>query len=259
LNSPSLGDSIVSRTDVHAEAKEADMATNRVWVVSTVLLVVVAGILVGCTPNVSKERSAGIALYEEQRHIDAMATFRHCLLQRPNDAESNYYMGLCYRSVAENKLREGDIAGANRELDTALIYYNQAIREWPNYDAAIRAQNDALELRGKPDVALARAQQISSQNRPDPRAQIFLGKQYAKRGDFDSAARAYHVAINLDPENATAYAELGRLYLQAGDVRLAGTHLRKAYQLNAAEPGVAADLERVYATRDSELASDNGQ
>lgn len=233
------------------------MTANRFWALLTVLFL--AGILVGCTPDVSKERKAGIAMYEEQRHIDAQATFRHCLAQRPNDAESNFYMGLCYRSIAEKKLREGDIAGANRELDNALVYYGQAIREWPNYDAAIRAQNDAMELRGKPDVALARAQQISKQNRPDPRAQIFLGKQYAERGDFDNAARAYHIAIKLDPENAGAYAELGRLYLQAGDVRLAGTHLRKAYQLNAAEPGVAADLERVYAARDSELASDNGQ
>jgi len=233
------------------------MAINQFRLVAAVLCV--AGFLAGCTPNVAQERKAGIALYEQQRHIEAMATFRHCIEQRPNDAESNYYMGLCYRSIAEKKLREGDVAGANRELDNALIYYGQAIREWPNYDAAIRAQNEALELRGKADVALARAQQISIQNRPDPRFHIFLGKQYAKRGDFDNAARAYHIAIKLDPENAAAYAELGRLYLQAGDVRLAGTHLRKAYQLNAAEPGVAADLERVYAIRDSELAADPGQ
>ncbi len=229
------------------------LSRTRVAIAATVL----AAILVGCTADVSKERMYGISLYESQRHVEAMATFRHCLLQHPNDAESNYYMGLCYRSIAEKKRREGDFAGANRELDTALIYFGQAIREWPNYTAAIKAQNEALETRGKPDEALARAQQISKTNRPDPNAQVFLGKQYAKRGDFDNAARAYHVAIKVDPENALAYAELGRLYLQAGDVRLAGTHLRKAYQINPAEPGVAADLERVYAARDSVLVSDS--
>lgn len=233
------------------------MYSYRVWIVSVAVLLACA--VVGCTPDVSKERAYGINLYEQQRHVEAMATLRHCLLQRPNDPESNYYMGLCFRSVAESKLREGDIPGANRQLDNALIYFGQAIREWPNYTAAIKAQNEALETRGKPEVALAKAQQISKANRPDPNAQIFLGKQYARRGDYDNAARAYRVAVNLDPENATAYAELGRLYMQAGDVRLAGTHLRKAYQLNPAEPGVAADLERVYASQDSALASDTGQ
>ncbi len=219
-------------------------------------LAAVCCLAAGCTPNVTKEREYGIRLYQEQRHIEAMAAFRDCLEKRPNDAESNYYMGLCYRSIAERKLRENDIAGANRQLDWALIYLGQAIREWPNYAAAIQAQNEALETRGKAEAALAKAEQIARQNRPDPRAHIFLGKQYAKRGDFDSAARAYRVAIQVDPENAAAYAELGRLYLQTGDVRLAGTHLRKAYQINPAEPGVAADLERVYAARDSMLASD---
>lgn len=232
------------------------MSTNRSRI-GTTAAVGLCVALAGCTPDVRKECEAGIALYRQQRVIEAQATFRHCLQQRPNDAESNYYMGLCYRSIAERKLREGDIAGANRELDTSLIYFGQAIREWPNYMAAIRAQNEALEARGKYEQALARAQEIAHQNRPDPLARIFLGKQYAERGDFDSAAREFNTAIRLDPENATAYAELGRLYLKAGDTRLAATHLRKAYQINPAEPGVAADLERTYAAREAEYASDS--
>jgi Flp pilus assembly protein TadD len=233
------------------------MVANRLWTVS--VAIVLACIVVGCTPNVTKEREYGVSLYESQRHIEAMATFRHCLLQRPNDAQSNYYMGLCYRSIAEKKLREDDLAAAKRELDNALVFYGQAIREWPNYNAAIKAQNEALETRGKYGEALARAEEIARQNRPDPAANVFLGKQYAERGDFDAAARAYKVALEVDPDNSTAYAELGRLYLRAGDVRLAGTHLRKAYQLNAAEPGVAADLERVYASQEAALTTDGIQ
>jgi len=233
------------------------MVANRFWTVP--VAIVLGCIVVGCTPNVTKERKEGIALYESQRHIEAMATFRHCLLRRPNDAQSNYYMGLCYRSIAEDKLREDDLAAARRELDNALIYFGQAIREWPNYTAAIKAQNEALETRGKYGEALARAEEIARTNRPDPAANIFLGKQYAERGDFDAAARAFKVALEVDPDNSTAYAELGRLYLRAGDVRLAGTHLRKAYQLNPAEPGVAADLERIYASQDAALATDGVQ
>lgn len=233
------------------------MKAKQFWHVSAG--VVLVGLAFGCTPDVTNDCERGISLYQSQRHIEAMATFRHCLVQQPDHAQSNYYMGLCYRAFAERKLREDDIASANRELDTALYYFGQAIREWPNYASAIRAQNDALELRGKYDQALARAKQIAHQNRPNPTAQVFLGKQYAERGDYDNALRAYTAAVKVDPENASAYAELGRLYFRAGDVRLAGTHLRKAYQLNAAEPGVAVDLERVYAAQEAALASDIGQ
>lgn len=216
-------------------------------------------IAAGCTPDVRKEREFGVSLYRGQRHVEAMSTFRHCLLQRPNDAESNYYMGLCYRSIAEAKFREGDIAGANRELDMAAIYFGQAIREWPNFAPAIQAQNESLERRGKGDEALARAKQIAVQNRPDATAQVFLGRQYAKRGDYDQALLAYKTATKLDPRSAAAYAEIGRLYFRAGDVRLAGANLRKAYQLNPHEPGVAVDLERVEANVEARYAADTGQ
>lgn len=233
------------------------MLPNRKWAV--LAAIVLTAVVVGCTPDVREERAFGVSLYQSQRHVEAMATFRHCIEQRPNDAESNYYMGLCYRSIAEAKFREDDIAGANRELDMSLIYFGQAIREWPNYAAAIQAQNEALERRGKNDEALARAKQIAKQNRPDTSANIFLGKQYAKRGDYDNALLSYKTAIKLDPNNAAAYAEIGRLYFRAGDIRLAGANLRKAYQINPNEPGVAVDLERVEANVDARYASDTGQ
>lgn len=233
------------------------MAANRF--LGVLASVATAWALTGCTPDVRKEREYGVELYRAQRHVEAMATFRHCLLQHPNDAESNYYMGLCYRSIAEAKFREDDIAGANRELDMALIYFGQAIREWPNYAAAIQAQNEALERRGKAEEALAKAKDIARKNRPDAQAQVFLGKQYAKRGDFDQALLAFKTAVRLDPESAAAYAEMGRLYFKAGDIRLAGTHLRKAYQLNPNEPGVAVDLERVEANVNARYAADTGQ
>jgi tetratricopeptide (TPR) repeat protein len=210
----------------------------------------------GCTADVSEEREEGISLYKQDRAIEAMATFRHCLTQRPNDAPSNYYMGLCYREIAQRKIRQGDIAGANRELDTAIVYFDQAIREWPNYEAAVVAQNEAMETRGKYDRALNRAEQIANEIRPDADAHVFLGKQFAERGDYDSAARNFRIAIEIDPNNAAAYAELGRLYIRAGDLKLAGTHLRKAYELDPDEPGVSADLERVYAMQEGALAND---
>lgn len=221
-------------------------------------VVVLLSLLVGCTPDVKEERDRGVALFRQGQHYEAMATFRHALAQRPNDPESNYYMGLCYRNNAEQRLRDGDIAGANRQLDYAIRFFGQAIREWPNYTAAIDAQTEALEARGAYDQALARAEEITRQNRSIPEFHVYRGRQYAKRGDYDNAIVAFKTAIEMDPKCAEAYAELGRVYLKAGDTRLAASHLRKALQLNPKQPGVEADLERVYASSEGALVSDSG-
>jgi tetratricopeptide (TPR) repeat protein len=229
-------------------------STHRVAL--AILVMVVVGFRGCAAPDVSDERDKGIGLYHQHRHIEAMATFRHCLKQHPNDPESNYYMGLCYRSIAENKLREDDIAGANRQFDSAIFYFGKAIQQWPNYAAAIEAQNEAMEARGKASRALARAQQIANENRPNEDMYVFLGREYAERGDFDGAVSAYEKAIDRSPGDATAYAELGRVYLRLGDTRTAAMHLQRAYDLNPKEPGVRADLERINIGPDGRVAAD---
>jgi tetratricopeptide (TPR) repeat protein len=170
------------------------------------LFTVGLSLLAGCTPNVKDMRAEGIEQFRCKQNIESMATFRHILELSPNDAQSNYYMGLNYRSSAERKFREGDVTAARRELDTSIIYFTQAIKSWPNYMAAVSAKDDALKARGKYDEALTVAERVADNNRGEAEHFVYLGNEYRDRADYDNALRAYKLALSTDPNCSQAYA-----------------------------------------------------
>jgi len=49
-------------------------------------------------------------------------------------------------------------------------------------------------------------------------AYSFLGKAWAACGKYDKAIEQYKIATKLDPENATVWYEMAKLYLEKGDV-----------------------------------------
>ncbi len=210
----------------------------------------------GCTPDVSDVRREGVEQFRNNQYVESMATMRHVLELSPNDAQANYYMGLNYRASAARKFRDGDVAAARRELDTALVYFTQAIKSWPNYMVAVASKNEALELRGKYDEAIAVAERVASNNRGQAEHFVFLGNEYRERGDYDNALRAYKLALSTDPTSSKAYACMGQLYQRVGNTALASDAFRRAYELNKGEPAAAEFLAtHGGATYESEAAS----
>ncbi len=201
----------------------------------------------GCVENVEDIRTEGIQQFREGQYVESMSTMRYALGKNPNDAESNYYMGLNYRALAERRFGEGDLPAAKRTLDVALFYFSQAVKSWPNYMAAIQAKTEALESRGKYDRALGVAEDSATVNRGVAEHFVFLGDQYRARADYDNALRAYKTALSTDPQNARAYSGLGKLYWLTGDKQLAADAFHRAHQFNPAEPDASeweAQLER---------------
>jgi tetratricopeptide (TPR) repeat protein len=184
----------------------------------------------GCTPDVKDERVRGIQEYRGGQHIESMTTMREVLEKSPNDAQANYYMGMNYRTVAARKFKEGDVVAARRELDTAVLYFTQAIKTWPNYMAAVSAKTEALELRGKYDQAVETAEYVSKNNKGIAEHYVFLGNEYRDRGDYDNALRAYKLALSTDDKNAPAYQGMGKLYARIGDTAQAADSFRMADQ-----------------------------
>ena len=79
-----------------------------------------------------------------------------------------------------------------------------------------------------------------------------LGETLVRLGKTPYAGRAFQAAIQLDPENAIAFEQLGILYIGARQVAIAREHLYRAIEIDDSRwaahnaLGVLADTERNY-------------
>ncbi|MHC4443891.1 MAG: tetratricopeptide repeat protein [Planctomycetota bacterium] len=208
---------------------------------STVLVIMANG----CSQNIEDLRAQGINQFRNRQYTQSMVSMQSALDLNANDAQANYYMGLNYRALAAEKFRKDDLTAACRELDTAIIYFTQAIKTWPNYMEAVNSKNEALEARGKYDSALKLAEKVAKNNRGVADHYIYLGDEYRERGDYDNAIRSYNIALAGNPSSSKAYAAMGKLYLEIGDRNLALNAFRKAYEINPYQPGLIDQLERL--------------
>lgn len=207
---------------------------------------VLLAIMAGCAPDKDDLRELGVSRYRNKQTTESMAYLRQVLEIDKSDAEANYYMGLNYRSIAARKFLDGDIPAAQKACDTAIMYFTQAIRTWPNYMVAVASQNEALEARGKFDKALETAAQVASNTRGSSADHyVFLADEYRERGDYDNALRNYKIALSMDANSAKAYAGLGRLYVLTGDRSMAADSYRRAHEIRPTEPGVAEALTQL--------------
>lgn len=206
-----------------------------------------AGGLAGCeSPDVTDLRTEGIRQYRSGQYIESAATLRYALKQNPSDAPSAYYMGLNYRATAARKYNEGDVPGACRQLDTAIKYFDQAITHWPNYQAAVEAKTEALELRGKYEQALLTAEAVAENNRGRAVDHlIFAGDKFRDVGDYDKALAQYQAAISAYPDSARAYVSLGKLYVAIGEAGKAADAFRRARELDPGNAEAADQLARL--------------
>ena len=223
--------------------------TYRPQGVSSLLMSLLSSVMIcllaGCGPDIKDLREQAIEQYRDKQYIESMATLREVLEMKRTDPLGNYYMGLNYRTMAARKFRDGDTTAAARELDTAVLYFREAVKSWPNFIAAADAENEALETRGKYDKALAVSERMADNNRGIAEHYVVLGNEYRERGDYDNALRSYKLAQTTDPGLARTYSEMGQLYLRIGDQALASDALRKAHELDKHEPGVAAELRQM--------------
>lgn len=222
------------------------MTTQGIRVRAAGLAVIGAvAMLAGCSPDVKDLRAQGIREFRNRQHLESMATMRHVLELAPNDAQANYYMGLNYRVNAERKFKEGDYVGARRQLDSAIVYFTQAVKSWPNYMAAVAAKAEAFELRGKYDEAIATAEYVSNNNRGVAEHYIYLGNEYRNRGDYDNALRAYKLALGADGGSISAYQAMGELYTRIGDTAQASDAFARAEELRSNPKGKPANQAEV--------------
>ena len=151
--------------------------------------------------------------------------------------------------------RRPDTEDAYRKL--ALVYWRSGRPRLAieTLEGALRSGVTQSEVRiklgqylaesGQPAKAIALLERDTGQ---DPDALIALGNAYVGAGRNAEAVRTFRQLLDLDPNNALAYQNLGTAQLQAKNLTEAEASLRRAIQLDATLAGAYTALGVVLAT-----------
>lgn len=157
-----------------------------------------------------------------------------------------------YRTIIAKR---PDTEDAYRKL--ALVYWRagQPRMAIETLEAALRNGVTQSEVRIKLGQYLAESGQaakaialLEQETGQDPDALMALGNAYVGAGRNADAVRTFRRLLDLDPNNALAYQNLGTAQLQAKGLKEAEASLRRAVQLDPSLAGAYTALGVVLAT-----------
>lgn len=131
-------------------------------------------------------------------------------------------------------------AGANKDLDQALIWVNQAIAQNNSFQT-LQVKSRILGAMGKPDEA---KETVESALNVATEVQLnAYGYQLAGQQNFSESIRVLKMAVDKNPKSPNAHDSLGEIYFLSGDKKTASKHFKKALSLNPAA-NVKANSEK---------------
>ncbi len=198
--------------------------------------------LTGCGPNYLELRRQGQSAMLGGRYGPALYFFEEAEALYPRIVDNLRDLGACSVMLAREKFKQMNHAAAMRELDAAVAYYTQALEVRPDHQACIEGLNVALELKGKFDEALERAEWTATFVGPSARQYIFLAGELDERGDVDGALLRYRQAVAVEPQNATGHVAFAKFLLRHGNETAAIHHLQVAYRVNPLDEWVMDQL-----------------
>jgi arylsulfatase A-like enzyme/Tfp pilus assembly protein PilF len=162
---------------------------------------------------------------------EAVDLYKTIITTRPDTEDA-------YRKLALVYWRSGRPRMAIETLETAL-------RNGVTQSEVRIKLGQYLAESGQPARAIALLERDSGQ---DPDALIALGNAYVGAGRNADAVRTFRQLLDLDPNNALAYQNLGTAQLQAKNLKDAEASLRRAVQLDPTLAGAYTGLGVVLAT-----------
>ena len=161
------------------------------------------------------------------RHEQAAGMARETLSSEPDSLEAMYWLGRCYKLLAVAALdRLVSLAPDSHRVDQLRAEAHMDATEFPK---AVEAYHRALGKR--PTL---------------PGLRFALGRALEGVGSFDDARVRYEEELERNPHHALARLYLGRLLLRRGDAVGALPHIREAVGASAGLPDSRLDLGRAY-------------
>jgi tetratricopeptide (TPR) repeat protein len=198
-------------------------------------------------------------------------------------AEATKYLEAAVQSDPNNAELHGVLAQSclwAKKYSCALDQFHQILQQNPDSAAAHILSGEALDGLGRTPEAIAEFQAAAKVPPPDPNLHFGLGYLYWKSHQFDEAKREFESELSIDPNHPQALAYLGdiemkrtnpdqalpllrKAVLAKNDIRIAyvdlgailaqqkqyaeaTTALRRAVELDPAQPDAHYRLGRVY-------------
>lgn len=176
----------------------------------------------------------GRAAFMASRFQDAVTPLTRYLEAHPEDASIRSPLAISLFMI-------GNYAGVVRTLEPVL----SGIDAIPQVEYVYAA---SLVKTGQKAAGVARLRAMEEKNPSIPDVHRSLGEAYAEGGDADSkkAAEEFAAAIRLNPKDAAAHYELGKLLLRTGDVRRSIPELKAAVRLEPGNQDAHALLDEAY-------------
>jgi tetratricopeptide (TPR) repeat protein len=183
-------------------------------------------------PNSGPAYSYLGTLYDQEKQGDlALKMFRRALEINPWDVVSIHNLGRCYL--------------ANERVDDAIAQFQRAIELAPELAGAHNDLAYAYAKQGKYDLMEAEAKQAIYYDPEGAPARYNLAFLYLNTGRIDEAAAQYRAIVKVAPrDSSNAHNQLGVIFAQRNDLRQAIDHWQKALDVDPNNMNARANLER---------------
>ena len=181
----------------------------------------------GCTRMA--QNGTGVALYQQGRYAEALQTFEQAKQTDPTNPDTYYNLASTYH-------RLGTIAKDQKMLDNAEAIYNQALELSPNHVECHRALAVLLVETGRSDKAFTLLKRWAQANPNVSDARVELAKLHQEFNQTKIAEQYLDEALAMDPNNARAWAERGRLRENSGELMQAVQNYQQSIAINSLQP-----------------------
>jgi tetratricopeptide (TPR) repeat protein len=193
----------------------------------------------------------GLCRFMQGRPADAERELRQATELDPSDSEALYYLGRLYftRQDLPAALRtfekvvridSSSVRGYNHlgqtlealsRFDDARAAYKKSIEieqthtvksEWPYFNLGVLSLKD-----GHTQEAIGLFREALARNADWPEARIQLAVALSSSGQLEEARLLLARVLEVDPKNADAHYQMGRLLLKLGEREQARSHLRR--------------------------------
>ncbi len=235
-------------------------------------LAVLAGLTAtaGCGTASNGQNLAGVRLHHQGQHQAAIQRFQQAIAADPVNPDSYYNMGATLHEMAmqrhnvaiqlegqaqqrqqenrlaeaESLLAEADTVGreADKYYEQAETLYNQCLDYEASHLDCHRALAVLLVETNRSDKAFTLLKRWAEKAPTSAEPRIELARLYEEFGEHDTAKKYLEEAVQMEVDNARAWAALARIREQSGDTRQALVDYQRAYSIDNLQAGVAAKI-----------------